>query len=131
MIRTLSLEDMEAMARGVLAGLPEPFRAPCAEIVLRAEDFATPAQLAGVGLFDRWELTGLYEGVPLPERTGGGDSGEMPPRIWLFRMPILAEMRSTRVPMEELVRHVVIHEAGHHFGFSDADMHAIENADEG
>ena len=113
------------MARGVLADLPDPFRASCAEIVLRTEDFATAEQLAGVGMLDRWELTGLYEGIPLPQRTSG-DSGDTPPHIWLFRMPILAEMRATRVPIEELVRHVVIHEAGHHFGLSDADMHALE-----
>lgn len=125
MVHTLSATDMQAIARSVLRGLPEPFCRACEEIILHVEDFATPEQLAGVGLLSRWELTGLYEGVPLPER---GDilGGEMPARIWLFRMPIVAEARSTRVPLDELVSHVVIHETGHHFGYSDAEMHALE-----
>jgi predicted Zn-dependent protease with MMP-like domain len=125
MALTVSAEEMEALAKRVLAGLPEPFRDHCRDIVLRVEDFATSEQLASVGLIDRWELSGLYEGRPLPERSVW-ETGEMPPRIWLFRMPLVAEMRTTRVTLEALVRHVVIHEAGHHFGFSDAEMHALE-----
>lgn len=123
---TVSAEEMDALARQVLATLPEQFAAHCTDVVLMVEDFATPEQLASVGLLDRWELTGLYEGRSLPEQSSW-DSGEMPPRIWLFRMPLVAEMRSTRVSLEALVRHVVIHEAGHHFGFSDEDMHALED----
>lgn len=125
MAQTVSADEMETLATGVLAGLPEPFRRQCVDIVLRVEDFATTEQLAAVGLTDRWELSGLYEGRPVPERSVW-QSGEMPPRIWLFRMPLVAEMRATRVTLEALVRHVVIHEAGHHFGFSDAEMHALE-----
>lgn len=131
MAQTVSTDEMTTLAHGVLANLPEPFRRHCEEIVLQVEDFATSAQLASVGLVDRWQLTGLYEGRPIPERSTW-ESGEMPPRIWLFRMPLMAEMRATRVPVEALVRHVVIHEAGHHFGFSDDEMHALEaQADEG
>lgn len=122
---TVSAEEMESLAQDVLATLPEPFRSRCADIVLKVEDFATPEQLASVAIFDRWELSGLYEGRPLPDQSVW-HSGEMPPRIWLFRMPLAAEMRATRVPLEELVRHVVIHEAGHHFGFSDEEMHELE-----
>lgn len=122
---TPSAEQMDALARKALTSLPEPFRAHCADVVLMVEDFATPEQLASVGLLDRWELSGLYEGRPLADRSIW-QSGEMPPRIWLFRMPLVAEMRATRVPLEALVHHVVVHEVGHHFGFSDADMHALE-----
>lgn len=125
MTHTVSAAEMEVLARHVLATLPEPFRAVVEEVALMVEDFATPEQLASVGMLDRWELSGLYEGRPLTERSIWA-SGEMPPRIWLFRMPLMAEMRSTRVTLEALVRHVVIHEAGHHFGFSDAEMHALE-----
>ena len=125
MTQSVSADDMELAAKRVLAELPEPFRHQCSDVVLRVEDFATREQLASVNLIDRWELTGLYEGRPLTERSIW-ETGEMPPRIWLFRLPLLAEMRSTRVGMEALVRHVVIHEAGHHFGFSDAEMHALE-----
>lgn len=126
MPRTVTLEEMDALAREVLATLPEPFRSHCRDIVLQVEDFATQDQLASVGLVDRWELTGLYEGRPLPEHSQW-QSGELPPRIWLFRMPLIAEMRATGVALDALVRHVVIHEAGHHFGFSDAEMHALED----
>ena len=126
MTQTVSAEEMETLAKRVLSGLPEPFRRHCTDIVLLVEDFATSEQLASVGLIDRWELSGLYEGRPIPERSVW-ESAEMPPRIWLFRMPLAAEMRATRVSLEALVRHVVIHEAGHHFGFSDAEMHALED----
>lgn len=131
MAHTVSLAEMDALANRVLASLPEPFRNHCGDVVLQVEDFATAEQLAAVGLIDRWELSGLYEGRPLPDRSIW-QTGELPPRIWLFRMPLIAEMRSTRVSLEALVRHVVIHEAGHHFGFSDAEMHALEaQADKG
>ena len=126
MNRTVPSEEIDALARAVLAGLPEPFRQRCKDIVLQVEDFATADQLASVGMVDRWELSGLYEGRPLPDQSIW-QSGDMPPRIWLFRMPLMAEMRSTRVSVQTLVRHVVIHEAGHHFGFSDDEMHALED----
>lgn len=126
MPRTATIEEMDALARRVLAFLPEAFRKACEDVVLQVEDFATQDQLASVGLVDRWELSGLYEGNPIPEQSSW-QTGIMPPRIWLFRMPLMAEMRATGVSLEALVRHVVIHEAGHHFGFSDAEMHALED----
>jgi predicted Zn-dependent protease with MMP-like domain len=125
MSATVSADEMELLAQRVLRELPQPFREHCADIVLHVEDFATADQLSSVGLIDRWELSGLYEGRPVPEQSVW-ESGELPPRIWLFRLPLVAEMRATRVSLQALVRHVVIHEAGHHFGFSDAEMHAIE-----
>ena len=125
MVPTVSIAEMDALANRVLVTLPEPYRSSCADVVLQVEDFATSDQLASVGLMDRWQLSGLYQGRPLPDRSIW-ETGEMPPRIWLFRMPLVAEMRSTRVPLDALVRHVVIHEAGHHFGFSDAEMRALE-----
>lgn len=114
------------MAEAVVASLPSRFREQLGEIVLRVEDFATPEQLAAVDLSSRWELTGLYEGEALPDRSIWS-SGRMPARIWLFREPLIAEWRETGVRMDDLVRHVVIHEAGHHFGFSDDDMHWLED----
>ena len=120
-----SIAAMQAMAEQVVATLPEVFAAELECAVIRVEDFATREQLASVELSDKWDLTGLYEGRPLPDASIW-ESGEMPPRIWLFRQPLLAEMDETGVGLAELVRHVVIHEAGHHFGFSDEDMHRIE-----
>ena len=118
--------QMQQMAEAVLASLPEQFRAQTGEIVLQVEEFATREQLVSVELDDKWELSGLYEGVALPDRSIW-QSHRMPARIWLFRQPLIAEWRETGVRMDDLVRHVVIHEAGHHFGFSDDDMHALED----
>lgn len=122
--------QMQLLAERALASLPAQFREQLGEVVMRVEDFATAEQLRSVGLDDPWELSGLYEGEPLPERSMW-ESGRMPARIWLFRRPLIAEWRETGVRMDDLVRHVVVHEAGHHFGFSDEDMHRLEDeADE-
>jgi len=121
-----SAAEFESAARAVLARLPAQFRAALDGAVLRVEEFATAEQLAAVGLKDRWELTGLYEGVALPDQSQW-DHELMPPVITLFRQPLLEEMAETGVGFAALVRHVVIHEAGHHFGLSDEDMHALED----
>ena len=71
-------------------------------------------------------LSGLYQGIPLNERSVE-HSGTLPERITLYSRPILEEWRSTRVSLERLVSHILIHEVGHHFGFSDDDMHALED----
>lgn len=122
-----SPEHFELTARATLDRLPAEFREHLQQVVLRIEEFASAEQLAGVGIADRWQLTGLYEGVPLTEQSSWS-SGDMPPAISLFRQPLLREMRETGVNFEDLVRHVVIHEAGHHFGFSDEDMHRLEDS---
>lgn len=119
--------DFEAEALAVLARLPAAFRLALDGVAVRVEEFASAKQLADVGIADRWELTGLYEGVALTERSQW-DSDGLPPLITLFRQPLLAEMGETGVGFAELVRHVVIHEAGHHFGLSDDDMHALEDS---
>lgn len=126
-MRTPGAAEFEITARSVLAQLPMRFREPLAEVALRVEEFATDEQLAAVELDDQWDLTGLYEGVPLTQRSQW-DHEVLPPVITLFRQPLLAEMAETGIGFEALVRHVVIHEAGHHFGFSDDDMHALEDS---
>lgn len=123
-----SITEFEAAAMAVLARLPHAFRRELADVVLRVEEFATDEQLESVAIADRWELTGLYEGVALTERSQW-DSDGLPPVITLFRRPLLAEMADTGVTFDALIRHVVIHEAGHHFGLSDDDMHALEDSD--
>lgn len=126
-MRDPSVAEFETAARAVIARLPEVFARELAGVVLRIEEFATEEQLASLGIEDPWELTGLYEGVALTERSQW-DSEGLPPVITLFRQPLLAEMEETGVGFAALVRHVVIHEAGHHFGLSDADMHALEDS---
>ena len=119
--------EFETAARQVLARLPAEFREQLASVALRIDEFASTEQLAAVDIADPWGLSGLYEGVPLTEQSSWS-SGDMPPIISLFRQPLLLEMHETGVGFAELVKHVVIHEAGHHFGFSDDDMHALEDS---
>ena len=120
-----SLEELDAMARRALQSLPEPFRKHLPGVVLLIEDFADEDTLRSVGVADRFDLTGIYEGVPLGEKTVEA-SGTIPDRIRLFRRPILDEWAEGSETLERLVRHVLIHEVGHHFGLSDGDMHALE-----
>ena len=122
-------DDFATEAKAVLARLPLVFREKLADVVLRVEEFASSEQLEAVGLSDRWELTGLYEGVALPDQSQF-DHAALPPVITLFREPLLQEMEDTGVSFTALVSHVVIHEAGHHFGLSDDDMHMLEDSAE-
>ena len=93
------------------------------------EEVAGESTARRLGLRHPMQLSGLYEGVPL-NRQSIQQSGMLPERITLYRRPIIAEWQSTRVSLEQLVSHIVIHEVGHHFGFSDDDMHALEDEDE-
>ena len=121
-----SLDEIEALARAALARLPEPFSSHLPDIVLRVDDFADDETLAELGIEDPFELTGVYEGLPLGDKQSG-ISGALPDRIRLFREPILDEWISRGdETLEHLVAHVLIHEVGHHFGLSDADMAALE-----
>jgi predicted Zn-dependent protease with MMP-like domain len=120
-----SLEELEVLARLALKSLPEPFADHLGEVVLTVEEFADDATLASMAIDDPFDLTGLYEGIPIGEKESG-QSGALPDRIRLFRRPILDEWAAGEETLERLVRHVLIHEVGHHFGLSDADMHAIE-----
>ena len=128
-LRRPSADDIYAIARRVMAQLPPPFADSLDDIVLRVEELADAETLGGVGLRHPMQLSGLYEGVPLHLRSVD-QSGTLPERITLYRRPILAEWSSSRDSLERLVAHVVIHEIGHHFGFSDEDMHALEDAAE-
>ena len=122
-----SADDIEAVARAVIARLPAAFAAHLGNVVLLVEERADEATLAAVGIEDAIELTGLYHGRPFGEKSSL-DSGTMPDRIHLYRQPILAEWCETGVRLDALIAHVVIHEIGHHFGLSDDDMHRLEAA---
>ena len=123
-----SLDDIETLARAALARLPEPFAAHLDGVLLVVEDFADDETLADLGIDDPFELTGLYEGIPVGEKHNA--SGTMPDRIRLFRAAILDEwIARGDERLEHLVAHVLIHEVGHHFGLSDAAIEALEDAD--
>ncbi len=127
--RIPSAADIEAIARRTLDRLPSPFAESLGEIVLLIEEVANPDTARRLGLRHPMQLSGLYEGVPL-NRHSVQQSGTLPERITLYRRPIISEWQSTRVSLEQLVSHIVIHEVGHHFGFSDDDMHALEDEEE-
>ena len=116
---------IERLAEAAIARLPETFRRHLAGVVLRIEDYADDEVLDQLGIEDPFELTGLYSGRSL-DKQDSWVSGELPPMIHLYRRPLLDEWAETGVSLEALITHVIIHEIGHHFGFSDAQMHAIE-----
>jgi predicted Zn-dependent protease with MMP-like domain len=121
--------DIEAIARRTLDRLPSPFAESLGDVVLLIEEVAGEDTVRRLGLRHPMQLSGLYEGVPL-NRQSVQQSSMLPERITLYRRPIIAEWQSTRVSLEQLVSHIVIHEVGHHFGFSDDDMHALEDEGE-
>jgi predicted Zn-dependent protease with MMP-like domain len=122
-----SAAEIERLADAAIARMPEHFRRHLENVVLRIEDFAEEDVLAELGIEDPFDLTGLYTGRPIGEQSSLL-SGELPAMIHLYRRPLLDEWVETGVSLEALVSHVIVHEAGHHFGFSDEDMHAIEDA---
>ena len=119
--------DIDAIARRTLERLPSPFRESLGEIVLLIEPVADAHTARGLGLGHPMQLSGLYQGVPLHQQSVS-QSGALPERVTLYSRPILAEWQGTRHSLEQIVSHIVIHEIGHHFGFSDDDMHALEDS---
>ncbi|MET1112356.1 MAG: metallopeptidase family protein [Allosphingosinicella sp.] len=119
--------QIERLADAAIARMPDHFRRHLEDVVLRVDEFAEEEVLAELGIEDPFELSGLYTGRPIGEQSSML-SGELPAMIHLYRRPLLDEWAETGVGLEALVTHVIVHEAGHHFGFSDADMHAIEEA---
>ena len=117
--------EIEAIARTAMESLPAPFGPHLAHVALLVEEEAEPDLLAELGIDHPLDLTGVYEGIPLDEKSVE-QSGTLPDRIRLFRAAILDEWISEGEDLEHLVRHILIHEAGHHFGLSDEAMHALE-----
>jgi predicted Zn-dependent protease with MMP-like domain len=118
--------EIERLAEAAIARMPEHFRRHIEGVVLRVDEFAADDVLDQLGIEDPFDLSGLYSGRPIGERSSTL-SGELPAMIHLYRRPLLDEWADSGVSLEELVTHVIVHEVGHHFGFSDADMHAIED----
>ena len=119
-------EVIEALARAAVTALPEAYRDAAAELALRVVDFAAEALLDEMGIEDAFELTGLYDGIPLTERSVAHQA-QQPDAIWLFRRPILDEWASRGdVALGDLVANVMVHELAHHFGWTDAQIAAID-----
>jgi predicted Zn-dependent protease with MMP-like domain len=122
-----SLADFEALAALAWRRLPRQFRDLCDNVVIRVEDFPTDEVLDGLGLDSPFDLLGLFQGVSLDRRSVMDPSG-LPNMVYLYRRPILDYWAEHEETLGHLVTHVLVHEIGHHFGLSDADMEHIEAA---
>jgi predicted Zn-dependent protease with MMP-like domain len=120
-----SLADLEALAKRALAGLPRQFTDVLGPVVIRVDEFPDAETEAAMRLDSPFDLLGLYRGVALPLKSVSDPRADID-MIFLYRRPILDYWCEIGVDLFEIVRHVLIHEIGHHFGFSDADMHRIE-----
>lgn len=123
-----TLDDMAAMAREALDALDEPFRTHAKSVAIRVEDFADAETLDAMKIENPYDLTGLYSGVALTLEQHSAPS-QIPPMVWLYRLPILDEWAATPgITLEELVAHVIVHELGHHFGWSDEEIDTINDS---
>jgi predicted Zn-dependent protease with MMP-like domain len=120
-----SLDDIAALAERALAEIPSRLARHIEGVGIAVEDLAEDATLDELGIESAWDLTGLYSGTPLTERSVG-DIARPPDLIFLYRQAILLEWIETGEDLFRLVRNVVIHEIGHHFGFSDDEIAALE-----
>ena len=126
-VKAPSLAEFEQLAEEAYARLPQRFRALCTGIVIQVDDFPTDEVLDHMGAQTEFDLLGLFQGVGLPFRSDSV-SGQMPNMIWLYRRPILDYWAEHDETLGRIITHVLIHEIGHHFGLSDADMEAIEQS---
>jgi predicted Zn-dependent protease with MMP-like domain len=128
-VKAPSLDEMEVIAAEAFRRLPDKFRALCQDLVVRVDDFPTEEVLDDMGAESEFDLLGLFQGVGLPFRSENV-TGQMPNMIWLYRRPILDYWAEHDDTLGAIITHVLVHEIGHHFGLSDADMEAIEQSAE-
>ena len=124
-IKAPSLEEFEAIASAALQQLPQKFRDMCGDLIIRVEDFPGDDVIREMRLETDFDLLGLFQGVGLPFRSESAPMS-MPNMIWLYRRPILDYWAEHEEALGAVITHVLVHEIGHHFGLSDADMEALE-----
>ncbi len=122
-----TLADIEVLAASAWERLPEEFRAKAADVLIRVEDFATDEVLESLGIESPFDLLGLYHGVSLDQKSVM-DLPRQPDMVFLYRRAIIEEWGEGEETLGRLVAHILVHEVGHHFGFSDDDMERIEAA---
>jgi predicted Zn-dependent protease with MMP-like domain len=126
-LKAPSLVEFEVLATEAFRRLPQPFRAKCEGVVVHVEDYPSVEVLDSLGIDSELDLMGLFHGVGVPFRSES-ISGQMPNMVWLYRVPILLYWAEHDEQLGTIITHVLIHEIGHHFGLSDEDMAAIEQA---
>jgi len=124
-LKAPSLAEMETVAHDIFARLPGHFRSLCQGLIIRVDDFPTDEVLEEMDADSEFDLLGLFQGTGLPFQSND-DIARLPNLIWLYRRPILDYWAEHDETLGHIVRHVLIHEIGHHFGLSDDDMEAIE-----
>ena len=124
-MRPPSADDIAELAEKALAAIPASLAEHVRGVGISVEELPDDETLDELGLGSAWELTGLYRGIPLTERSLS-DVAPQPDLIFLYRQPILLEWIETGEDLGRLVRNVLVHEVAHHFGFSDADIEALE-----
>ena len=125
-IKAPSLAEMELLASEAFSRLPSRFRRLCEGLVIHVEDLPTDEVLKDMNA-EELDLLGLFHGVGLPFRSESAPV-QMPNMVWLYRVPILLYWAEHDEALGAIITHVLVHEIGHHFGLSDADMEAIEAA---
>jgi predicted Zn-dependent protease with MMP-like domain len=128
-INAPSLTDIDLMAKAALASLPEELLAYTADVVLLVQEFPDDDVCREMELETPFDILGLYQGISLADKQIES-SGNMPDIVFLYRRPILDYWCETGEDLGHVVRHVLIHEIGHHFGFSDETMEMIEEVAE-
>ena len=121
-----SLDDLESLAREAFEGIPPTLARFVKDVEIRVDDFPDEETEKEMELESPFDLLGLYRGVALPHKSVGATASDLD-RVFLYRRPILDYWCETGEDLYDIVRHVLIHEIGHHFGFSDADMERLEN----
>jgi predicted Zn-dependent protease with MMP-like domain len=124
--RAPTSEDIDSIARTAFERLPASFRHLSDGLVIQVVDFADEETLKEMDAESEFELLGLFRGRGLAQGGATGETGELPNMIWLYRRPLLDFWCDGEDTLDEVVTHVLVHEIGHHFGLSDADMEAIE-----
>ena len=125
--RAPSLADIETLAERALASIPDDFKRHLGPLVIRVEDFPDEETEAAMELESPFDILGLYRGVALPHQSVSSPRAQMD-MVFLYRRPILDYWCESGEDLGAVVRHVLIHEIGHHLGFSDEDMERIEQS---
>ncbi len=126
--RAPTAADIDVLAQAAFAQLPASFRRLCEGLVIQVVDFPDDETLDEMGAESEFDLLGLFRGRGLPIRPAVEETGALPNMIWLYRRPLLDFWCEGEETLGAVVTHVLVHEIGHHFGLSDADMAAIEAA---